>query len=61
MVYPNLITQIGMISYCNTVFMNFTIDDNAVPDAQSISRHFHAELRDLCAYFKVKWIDPVNV
>jgi len=38
MFYANLITQVSFMSYRGTVFGNFCIDGEAIPDCQSLSR-----------------------
>ena len=61
MVYPNLLTQVGLLSYCGTVFANFTIDTQAVKGAESLGAYFHAELRELCRSYSVQWVEPTFV
>merc|ERR1711871_1771287 len=51
MVYPNLITQVGIISYAGKMYMNFTLDDEIIKRPELIGEYYIEELDKLAALF----------
>jgi len=57
MVYPNLVTQVGLLSYNGSIFMNFTLDDQAIPSPELLGLFFHDELKRYCWLYGVQYRD----
>jgi len=53
MVFPNLITQVGIVSYRGTMHMNFTIDDACVREAHKLGEFYIDELNDIAKCYGV--------
>jgi hypothetical protein len=63
MVYPNVITQVGIISLNNHIFMNFTLDPKEIPNGERLGQYVIDELKDMMERAGEKegvgkWIEP---
>lgn len=47
MIFPNLVNQVGILSYNGAVFMNMAVDEENVADANLLPTFFIDELREL--------------
>jgi hypothetical protein len=55
MVYPNLLPQVGVLSYAGQVFMNVTADCVTLDKGHDLAKHVLDELRAMATAFKVEW------
>ena len=61
MFYANLIPQIGLLSYAGTVYGNFVLDPNVLPDSQTLATFYAAALSQLADRLHVKTPRPPQV
>lgn len=53
MVFPNLITQFGLLSYNGTLYGNFVVDPKLVPDGAKIGTYYLQELQAMATAYGV--------
>ena len=54
MFLSNIIPHVAFISYAGQIFGNMTLDPEAIPDAQSLSRHFGRAVATLARRLKIE-------
>lgn len=59
MIYPNIITQVGIISLANNIYMNFTLDSAEVTNGWKLGHLMLDELKFMAKTFDVEWSEPV--
>eukprot|EP00461_Guttulinopsis_vulgaris_P003274 UN03275 len=58
MVYPNITTQVGIISLNNCIWMNFTLDPVEIQNAAKLGQFVYEELQEMAKVWNVDWIEP---
>ena len=52
-IFPNLISQVILMSYCDCVFANMVLDDEMITNPELLGKFYLEEIADLCRAFKV--------
>ena len=60
MIFPNLISQISLLSYAGLVHCNAVVDEATVANAPALRRHFVNELRELGAALQVPFPPAID-
>ena len=54
-IFPNLLPQVILISYCDAIFANMVLDEKLVTHPELLSKYYVEEVMELCKHYNISF------